>query len=137
MYWIFFIWYKLDAILKTKMIFRLNYYVDSKRVRGIRFSRNFREFYSFFISKNHCFHVWCASKVLWKSYSKNMCHFVYPSKQSQETDSLQTRAVLIEIFMVCWNLSSGSKHRDDFKKNIAFPEGNKQFAGNFVLIWMK
>ena len=27
--------------------------------------------------------------------------------------------------------------RDDFKKNIAFPEGNKQFAGDFVLIWMK
>ena len=26
---------------------------------------------------------------------------------------------------------------DDFKKNIAFPEGNKQFAGDFVLIWMK
>ena len=25
---------------------------------------------------------------------------------------------------------------DDFKKNIAFPEGNKQFAGDFVLIWM-
>ena len=23
------------------------------------------------------------------------------------------------------------------KKNIAFPEGNKQFAGDFVLIWMK
>ena len=27
--------------------------------------------------------------------------------------------------------------RDDFKKNIAFPEGNKLFAGDFVLIWMK
>ena len=26
---------------------------------------------------------------------------------------------------------------DDFKKNIAFPEGNKQFPGDFVLIWMK
>ena len=23
------------------------------------------------------------------------------------------------------------------KKNIAFPEGNKQFTGDFVLIWMK
>ena len=23
------------------------------------------------------------------------------------------------------------------KKNIAFPEGNKQLAGDFVLIWMK
>ena len=26
---------------------------------------------------------------------------------------------------------------DDFKKNVAFPEGNKLFAGDFVLIWMK
>ena len=26
---------------------------------------------------------------------------------------------------------------DDFKKNIAFPERNKLFAGDFVLIWMK
>ena len=23
------------------------------------------------------------------------------------------------------------------KKNITFPDGNKQFAGDFVLIWMK
>ena len=26
---------------------------------------------------------------------------------------------------------------DDFKNNIAFPEGNKLFAGAFVLIWLK
>ena len=26
---------------------------------------------------------------------------------------------------------------DDFEKNIAFPEGHKQFAGDLVLIWMK
>ena len=26
---------------------------------------------------------------------------------------------------------------DDFKKNIAFPEGNKQFVGDFALIWTK
>ena len=26
---------------------------------------------------------------------------------------------------------------DDFKKNIAFAEGNKQFASDFVQIWMK
>ena len=26
---------------------------------------------------------------------------------------------------------------DDFKKNTAFPEGNRLFAGDFVLIWMK
>ena len=26
---------------------------------------------------------------------------------------------------------------EDFKKNVAFPEGNSSFAGDFVLIWMK
>ena len=30
--------------------------------------------------------------------------------QSQETNSLETRAALIEIFMLCWNLQSGPKH---------------------------
>ena len=45
----------------------------------------------------------------------------------QETDSLETLAVLTEIFMLCWNLPSGPKHRGWLqKKNIAFPEGNKQ-----------
>ena len=29
------------------------------------------------------------------------------------------------------------KTGDGFKKNIAFPGGNKLFAGDFVLIWMK
>ena len=26
---------------------------------------------------------------------------------------------------------------NDLKKSIAFPEANKQFAGDFVLIWIK
>ena len=53
-------------------------------------------------------------------------------------DSLETRAVLIEIFMLCSNLPSSPKHRRWLqKKSITFPEENKLFAGNFVLIWMK
>ena len=48
-----------------------------------------------------------------------------------------TRAVLIKIFMLCWNLPSGPKHQGWLQKNIAFPEGNKQFCWDFVLIWMK
>ena len=40
--------------------------------------------------------------------------------------------------MLCWNLSSGPKHPGWLqKKTIALPEGNKLFAGDFVLIWMK
>ena len=57
---------------------------------------------------------------------------------------METRAILIEIFMLCWNLQSAPKHHNDQKqrgwlqkKNITFPEENKLFAGNFVLIWMK
>ena len=65
---------------------------------------------------------------------KSKVQFKY---SSQETDSLETRAVLIETFMLCWNLPSGPKHRGWLQKNIAFPEGNKLFAGDFVLIWMK
>ena len=36
--------------------------------------------------------------------------------------------------MLCWNLPSGPKHRGWLQKNI---EGNKLFAGDFVLIWIK
>ena len=39
--------------------------------------------------------------------------------------------------MLCSNLPRAQNTGDDFKKNIAFPEGNKLFAGDFVLIWMK
>ena len=47
-----------------------------------------------------------------------------PEHKHKETDSLETRAVLIEIFMLCWNLSSGSKHRGSLqKKNMVLPEG--------------
>ena len=53
---------------------------------------------------------------------------------SHKKQSLETRVVLTEIFMLCWNLPSGPKHRGWLQKSI---EGNKLFAGDFVLIWMK
>ena len=40
--------------------------------------------------------------------------------------SLETRAVLIEISMLCWNLPSGPKHWGSLQKQVIF-----------VLIWMK
>ena len=56
---------------------------------------------------------------------------------SQETDSLETRAVPIEIFVMLKFTERPKTPRMTSKKNIAFPEGNKPFAGDFVLIWMK
>ena len=52
-------------------------------------------------------------------------------------DSLETRAVLIEIFVMLKFTERPKTPGMTSKKNIAFPEGNKQFAGDFVLIWMK
>ena len=59
---------------------------------------------------------------------KSKVQFKY---SSQETDSLETRAVLIETFMLCGYLPNGPKHREWLQKNIAFPEGNKLFASDF------
>ena len=39
--------------------------------------------------------------------------------------------MFVEIYRVDRNTG------DDFKINTAFPEENKQFAGDFVLTWMK
>ena len=40
-------------------------------------------------------------------------------------------AVLIEISLLCWNFSSGPKHRRSLEKNMTFSEGNQLFAGDF------
>ena len=61
----------------------------------------------------------------------------YSSSYSQETDSRKTRVVLIEIFMLFWNLPSDPKHRGWLQENIVFPDRNKQFTGDFMLIWKK
>ena len=58
---------------------------------------------------------------------KSKVQFKY---SSQETDSLETRAALIETFMLCGYLPNGPKHREWLQKNIAFPEGNKLFASD-------
>ena len=53
-------------------------------------------------------------------------------------DSLEKRAVLIEIFMLCWNLPSGPKHRGRLQK-IKLPslKGISCFQVISLLIWMK
>ena len=49
----------------------------------------------------------------------------------KQKDSLETLAVLIEISMLCWNLPSSPKHRGSLQNNIAFPEGDNLFLGDF------
>ena len=44
-------------------------------------------------------------------------------------DSLETRAVYIEIAWVSWNLPNGPKHRGSILKNMASSEGDQLLAG--------
>ena len=63
------------------------------------------------------------------------CMFFHSHKK---TDSLETQAVLIEIFMLCWNLLSGPKHHGWLqKKPVLSLKGMSSFAGDFMLIWRK
>ena len=49
----------------------------------------------------------------------------------KRNNNLETRAFLIEISMLCWNLPSGPKHWGSRQRNMAFPEGKKHFVGEF------
>ena len=55
----------------------------------------------------------------------------------KETDSLETWAVLIEIYKLCWNLPSSPKHRGSIKKTWLPLKGISSLQVTFVLIWMK
>ena len=52
-------------------------------------------------------------------------------------DSLETRAVYIEISLVSWNLPNGPKHRGSILKNMASSEGDQLLAGAFHAIMGK
>ena len=54
-------------------------------------------------------------------------------------DSLETRAVLIKISMICWNLPSGPKRRGSLHKTTTWlsMNGISCLQVVFVLIWMK
>ena len=56
---------------------------------------------------------------------------LYSHSYKKREDSLETQAVLIEIFMLYLSLPSGPKNRGHFKKNLPFPEENMLFAGDF------
>ena len=57
-------------------------------------------------------------------------HCICEHSHKKRKDSLEARAVLIEISVLCWNLPSGPKHWGSVRKNIVFPKGNKLFAGD-------
>ena len=62
------------------------------------------------------FILYCSHNYL-NSHSDTI-QILYYSNHShkKQKDSLETRAVLIEIFMLCWNLPSGPKHRGWLQK---------------------
>ena len=51
--------------------------------------------------------------------------------------SLETWAVFIEIFMLCWNLLSGPKQWGWLQKKLLSLKGISCLQVTFVLIWMK
>ena len=72
----------------------------------------------------------------------NLLHYLLHSIVTRNGDSLETRTVLIEIFVMLkfseWSKTSGII----FKINMAFSDGNRQFACDFcanpdikTLIW--
>ena len=84
-------------------------------------------------SKNNYFNL---VRIFKNSRKSIQLQFVSP--QPQETDNLESRAVLteslcyVEIYRATQNTGNG------FKRNIAFPKGNKLSVGGFfLLIWMK
>ena len=72
-------------------------------------------------------------------YLKNKTMFSYfKYSHKKRKDSLETRAVLIEISMLCWNLPSGPKHRRSLQKKTWLSlKGISYLQVIFVLIWMK
>ena len=65
---------------------------------------------------------------------------VSKNSHKKQKDSLETRTVLIEIFLLFWNLRAAQNTGDAFKKNIPFPDSLKIIGCLqviLVLIWMK
>ena len=62
---------------------------------------------------------------------------VYLMYSHKETNSLETRAILIKIFILCWNLPSDPKHRRSLQKKTWLSlKGISCLQVTFMLIWM-
>ena len=118
---------KFKNFVKRQLYWEASLYLSSRF-----YSRWFVSLFSVFIwtkwwLKNYCIDFFHTFFVYIFGRASAWDH----SHKKQE-DSLETRAALIEVFILCWNLPSSPKHRGWLqKKNIAFPEGNKLFAGTF------
>ena len=64
---------------------------------------------------------------------------MFKHSHKKRKDSLETRAILIEIFMLCWNLPSGPKHWGwlQKKKTLLSLKEISCLQMIFVLIWAK
>ena len=62
---------------------------------------------------------------------------LYFHNHKKRKDSLETRTVLTEIFMLCWNLPSAPKHRGWLQKALLFLKGISCLQVIFMLIWIK
>ena len=58
----------------------------------------------------------------------------FDHSHKKRKDSLETRAVYIEIILVSWNLPNGSKHQGWILRNMAISEGDKLLAGAFHVV---
>ena len=57
----------------------------------------------------------------------------YKHSHKKQKDSLETRAVLIEISMLCRNFPSVPKKRGSLLKNMVFSERNQLFISDFCV----
>ena len=77
--------------------------------------------------------IWAitAELLYYKGYHF-ICFNNFNHSHKKRKDGLETQVVLIENFMLCWNLASSPKHQGSLqKKTMTLPEGKKLIAGAF------
>ena len=102
---------KLKQIGVLQPIFPDNFYLVTM-VHVMVFAKDVTNFHTtnYLSESKHWIWCWPVNQVLSRINS-----------HKKRKDSLETRAVLIEIFMLCWNLPSGPKHRGWLQKKYCFP----------------
>ena len=62
---------------------------------------------------------------------------LYFHNHKKRKDSLETRTVLTEVFMLCWNLPRAPQHREWLQKALLFLKGISCLQVILMLIWIK
>ena len=92
------------------------------------------------------FQLNCFLKLSWNIPAKEIFGFQklkisFSHSHKKQTEIILTRVVLMEISMLCWNLSSSPKHRGSLpkkpKRTWLSLKGISCLHVIFVLIWMK